>query len=334
MNIIIPMAGRGSRLRPHTLTTPKPLVPVAGKPIVEWLVQDIIAFCPVKADKIGFVIGDFGKEVEDQLLSVAASLGAEGKIYYQDQPLGTAHAIMCAKELLDGPTIVAFADTLFKTDYKLDNEKDGIIFVQKVEDPSAFGVIKLAEDGSISEFVEKPETFVSDLAIIGIYYFKDGPQIRAEMQYLLDNDLKTKGEFQLTDAMENLKRKGNKFYPGEVEEWLDCGNKDATVFTNQRMLEIHREAANVDPSAKVLNSVIIPPCYIGPGAVLMNAVVGPHVSVGAKTQLLNSVIKNSIIQKNTHIEQQLIENSMVGNHVVLKGRFADQSFGDYTHLKE
>lgn len=334
MNIIIPMAGRGSRLRPHTLTVPKPLIPVAGKSIVEWLVKDIIAFCPVKADKIGFVIGDFGKEVEQQLLEVAASLGAEGKIYYQDQPLGTAHAIMCASELLSGPTIVAFADTLFRTDYKLNMELDGVIFVQRVDDPSAFGVIKIAEDGSISEFVEKPSEFISDQAIIGIYYFKDGPGIAAEMQYLMDNNITTKGEFQLTDAMENLKQKGSKFYPGEVQEWLDCGNKDVTVYTNQRILEIHPESASIDESAKIINSVIIPPCHIGHGTVVVNSVIGPHVSVGAKTQLLNSVIKNSIIQKNTHIEQKLIENTMVGSHVVVKGRFTDYSIGDYTHIKE
>ena len=155
------MAGRGTRLRPHTLTTPKPLIPVAGKPIIEWLVKDIIALCPEKVDKIGFIIGDFGVQVENDLIKVAESFGAQGKIYYQDIALGTAHAILCAQELLTGKTIVAFADTLFKSDFKLDTEKDGVIFVHQVEDPKAFGVVKMDETSRITDFVEKPQEFVS-----------------------------------------------------------------------------------------------------------------------------------------------------------------------------
>lgn len=334
MNIIIPMAGRGSRLRPHTLVTPKPLVPVAGKPIVEWLVEDLMALCPQKVNTIGFVIGDFGKEVEDNLLAVAKRLGAQGKIYYQEEPLGTAHAIMCAAELLDGPVIVAFADTLFKTDYKVDSDKEGVIFVQKVEDPSAFGVVKLSADGHITDFVEKPDTFVSDLAIIGIYYFKNSHALRAEMQYLLDNNIRNKGEYQLTDAMETLKQKGSKFVPGEVEEWLDCGNKNATVMTNQRMLEIKYKTNYIDSSAEILDSVVIPPCYIGSGVKIKNSVIGPHVSAGGNTTLLNCVIKNSIIQKNSHLNSIIADNSMVGSNVVLYGQAKDLSVGDFTNIKE
>jgi glucose-1-phosphate thymidylyltransferase len=334
MNIIIPMAGRGSRLRPHTLVTPKPLVPVAGKPIVEWLVEDLMALCPQKVNTIGFVIGDFGKEVEDNLMAVAKRLGAQGKIYYQEEPLGTAHAIMCAAELLDGPVIVAFADTLFQTDYKVDSDKEGVIFVQKVEDPSAFGVVKLSADGHITDFVEKPDTFVSDLAIIGIYYFKNSNALRAEMQYLLDNNIRNKGEYQLTDAMETLKQKGSKFVPGEVEEWLDCGNKNATVMTNQRMLEIKYKGNYIDSSAEIHDSVVIPPCYIGSGVKVKNSVVGPHVSVGGNTTLLNCVIKNSIIQKNSHLHSIIADNSMVGSHVKLHGQAKDLSVGDFTNIKE
>lgn len=334
MNIIIPMAGRGSRLRPHTLVTPKPLVPVAGKPIVEWLAEDLMALCPQKVNTIGFVIGDFGKEVEDSLLAVAKRLGAQGKIYYQQEPLGTAHAIMCAAELLDGPVIVAFADTLFKTDYIIDSDKEGVIFVQKVADPSAFGVVKLSGDGHITDFVEKPETFVSDLAIIGIYYFKNSNALRSEMQYLLDNNIQHKGEFQLTDAMENLKQKGSKFFPGEVEEWLDCGNKNATVITNQRMLEIKYNGNQIDPSADIQDSVVVPPCYIGPGVKIKNAVVGPHVSLGENTTLLNCVIKNSIIQKNGHLHSIIADNSMVGSNVKLHGQAKDLSVGDFTNITE
>lgn len=334
MNIIIPMAGRGSRLRPHTLTTAKPLVPVAGKPIVEWLVGDLMELCPEKVDTIGFIIGDFGAEVEKNLLAVAERLGAKGKIFYQHEPLGTAHAIMCAAELLTGPTVIAFADTLFKANYHIDTKEEGVIFVQKVEDPSAFGVVKLSEDGYITDFVEKPETFVSDLAIIGIYYFKDGVALRAEMQYLLDNDLRTKGEFQLTDAMETLKKKGKKFVPGQVDEWFDCGNKDATVITNRRMLDIKMPENTIHPSAQIQQSTIIAPCYIGPNVKIEKSIVGPHVSIGDGTRILNSVISNSIIQKNSHLQGINAENSMMGSHVSVSKKSQDWSIGDYTQIKE
>ena len=192
MKIIVPMAGRGSRLRPHTLTIPKPLIPVAGKPIVQRLVEDIVQVCGKEVDEIAFVIGDFGKEVENNLLNIAESLGAKGSIYYQDEPLGTAHAILCAQESLVGNCVVAFADTLFKADFKLDSSKDGIIWVSQIDDPSAFGVVKLNDENEITDFVEKPNTFVSDLAIIGIYYFNDGAYLKRELQYLLDNNIKDK----------------------------------------------------------------------------------------------------------------------------------------------
>jgi glucose-1-phosphate thymidylyltransferase len=153
MNVIVPMAGRGSRLRPHTLTVPKPLVPVGGKPIVHRLVDDIAAVCAEKIEKIAFVVGDFGAEVEKELLEVAASLGAVGSIHYQKQPLGTAHAVLCAAEMLDGPVVVAFADTLFKADFKISKEDEGILWVKQIEDPSAFGVIKMNDKGEIIDFV-------------------------------------------------------------------------------------------------------------------------------------------------------------------------------------
>ena len=201
MKIIVPMAGRGSRLRPHTLTVPKPLVPVGGKPIVHRLVQDIAKTSSEKIEEIAFVIGDFGKEVENELIKVAEKLGAKGTIYYQDKALGTAHAVLCAAESLSGPVVVAFADTLFKADFTLDKEADGILWVKQIDDPSAFGVVKLDENDVIIDFVEKPTTFVSDLAMIGIYYFKEGEKLKVELQYLIDNGIIKGGEYQLPDAL-------------------------------------------------------------------------------------------------------------------------------------
>lgn len=333
MKIIVPMAGRGSRLRPHTLTVPKPLVPVAGKPIVERLVEDITKVCGEKVDEIAFIIGDFGEQVEKDLISIAERLGAKGSIYHQEEALGTAHAIYCAEPSLSGNLVVAFADTLFKADFTLDAEADGIIWTKQIDDPRAFGVVKLDDEGTITDFVEKPETFVSDLAIIGIYYFKDGDMLREEIKYLLDNNIKEKGEFQLTNALENMKSKGTRFKPGTVIEWLDCGNKNATVYSNQRVLEFIRDENIVATNVTNENSVIIPPCYIGENVKLMNAVVGPHVSIGENSVIESTVIKNSIVQTNSIVRNSVIENSMIGNKVEFEGSPLDLSIGDFTQQK-
>lgn len=329
MKIIVPMAGRGSRLRPHTLTVPKPLVPIAGKPIVQRLVEDITSVCGQKVDEIAFVIGDFGEAVERELVEIAEHLGAKGSIYHQDEALGTAHAILCAKESLEGPVVVAFADTLFRADFTLDAEKDGIIWVQKVEDPRAYGVIKIDKDSVITDFVEKPEEFVSDLAIIGIYFFKDGNRLKSELQYLIDNDIKEKGEFQLTNALENMKLKGAKFYPGKVDEWLDCGNPTAAIHANKRVLDY----ANNEQDRKGLslnNAQIIEPCFIGENVSLTNCTVGPHVSIGNNTTVQNSTLVNTIVQSNTQIENADLEDSMIGNHVQYRGGTKKVSIGDYS----
>ena len=332
MKIIVPMAGRGSRLRPHTLTVPKPLVPVAGKPIVQRLVEDIAGVCDEPIEEIGFIIGDFGKDVENHLIEVAESLGAKGNIYYQKEALGTAHAILCAKEMMGGKTIVAFADTLFRADFKLDDSKDGIIWVQQVADPKAFGVVKLDTDNNITDFIEKPQEFVSDLAIIGIYYFKDGEYLRDHLQYLIDNNIRDKGEYQITDALERMKAEGTKFAPGQVIEWLDCGNKDATVNTNQRVLEFIKDQDIISKSAQLENAIIIEPCYIGHHVILKNCVVGPHVSVGANTKIENAIISNSIIQNDTEIKGLNFTNSMVGNKVKINKSAKQISIGDYNEL--
>jgi glucose-1-phosphate thymidylyltransferase len=334
MKIIVPMAGRGSRLRPHTLTVPKPLVPVGGKPIVHRLVEDIAGVCSEPIDEIAFVIGDFGAQAEKELIAVAESLGAKGSIHYQTEPLGTAHAVLCAEEKLDGPVVVAFADTLFKADFKIDPKDDGILWVKQIEDPSAFGVIKMNDKNEIIDFVEKPQTFVSDLAMIGIYYFKEGADLRTELNYLIDNDVIKGGEYQLPDALRRLTEKGKVFKPGKVTEWLDCGNKVVTVNANQRVLEFDREKniELVDPSAKINNSVIIPPCFIGKNVVLNNSIVGPHVSLGAGTKVSGCIIKNSIVQTNATIENINIKDSMIGNHSKIRKPQQDLSVGDYTTM--
>ena len=330
------MAGRGSRLRPHTLTIPKPLIPIAGKPIVHRLVEDIAGVINQEIEEIAFIIHkDFGDQVPKDLIAIAEKLGAKGSIYYQDKPLGTAHAIMSAKDSMSGPVVVAYADTLFRADFALDTTADSVIWVKQVEDPSAFGVVQLNDKNEIVDFVEKPEQFVSDLAIIGIYYFKSGETLRSELQYLLDNDITKGGEYQLTDALENMKQKGMKFVPGQVDEWMDCGNKNVTVDTNNRMLGfLHADGENMVAEGVVNNnSTIIPPCCIAEGVVLTNATVGPNVSLGKGTKVENSTIKNSLVQTNAIIKNANLDNAMIGNHASFNGKFTSISIGDYSVLE-
>ncbi len=328
------MAGIGSRLRPHTLTIPKPLTLIAGKPIVQRLVEDIVKVLNQEVEEIAFVIGPtFPKDTEEKLLNIAKDLGAKGVVTVQETAEGTAHAIYCAKESLSGPCVVAFADTLFKADFTLNAEADGAIWVKQVENPSAYGVIKL-KDGIITDFVEKPTEFVSDLAIIGIYYFKDGAIVKKEIEYLLDNDLREKGEYQLTNALESMKQKGLQFVPGKVDEWMDCGNKEITVETNSRVLQFaYQEGQNLVADTVVLeNSEIIQPCYIGENVKLVNATVGPNVSLGDNSSVANSTIKNSLIQTNTTIKNAHLDNAMIGNNVEYNGDFTSISIGDYSKL--
>ena len=321
-------------MRPHTLTLPKPLIPVGGKPIVHRLVEDIASVCTDQIEEIGFVIGDFGPEVEQELIQVAERLGAKGTIFYQEEALGTAHAVLCAKRMLNGPVVVAFADTLFKADFKIDGQVDGILWVKQIEDPSSFGVVKMNGDGHIIDFVEKPQTFVSDLAMIGVYYFKSGEALLDELNYLVDNKIIKSGEYQLPDALKRLTEKGKKFRPGQVQEWLDCGNKEVTVHTNKRVLDydFEKKIQLIHPSAKVTQTIIIPPCYIGENVEISNSVIGPHVSVGKNSRVNECVIKNSILQKNTEILNANIENSMIGNYAKYNGIARDISMSDYSTI--
>lgn len=338
MKIIVPMAGRGSRLRPHTLTVPKPLIPVAGKPIVHRLVEDIAGVLNEEIDEIAFILGDpafFGDDVIESLKELATGLGAKPTIYRQLDPLGTGHAIMCAKESLSGPAVIAYADTLIRADFDLDKEADAVIWTKKVENPEAYGVVNLNEKDQIVELVEKPEEFVSDQAVIGIYYFKDVAQLKDELQFVLDNNIINGGEYQINDGIKRMIADGKVFKTGTVDEWMDCGNKEVTVETNQRMLGFLSEANEklIDDSLTKDNSKIIEPCFIGKNVILKNSTVGPFVSIGEDTVIENSIVKNSIIQTNSNIKNADLDNAMIGNYATFDGKFTNVSIGDYSQLK-
>ncbi len=334
MKIIVPMAGMGKRMRPHTHTTAKPLLPIAGKPIVQRLVEDLAAVAGEPVEEVAFIVHpSFGKKVEAELLDIAKAIGSKGTIHYQKEALGTAHAILCAQSALNGRVIVAFADTLFRAQLKLDKDCDGVIWVNKVDDPKPFGVVKLDAHGIITEFVEKPQTFVSDLAIIGIYYFADGEYLRKEMQYLIDNDIKDKGEYQLTNAMENMKQKGARFKAGSVDVWMDCGNKNAMVDTNTKVLGFLKGAKDlVAGSVKKENSVVIEPCFIGENVTITNSIVGPNVSIEAGATISGSVVRNSILRGHTRVQDCVMDNSMIGERSSVKGTALDVSISDDSTL--
>jgi glucose-1-phosphate thymidylyltransferase len=330
MNLIIPMAGQGKRMRPHTLTTPKPLIPIAGKPIVARLVEEVAKLYQGEIAHIGFILSTMSADLQAQLQTIAQNVGAKAHFYEQSEALGTAHAIACAQELLQGRVIVAFADTLFQSSIPLDISQESVIWVKKVPDPSAFGVVKLDPHQLVNAFIEKPTSFVSDLAIIGIYYFQEGLVLRKAIQTIMEQNMLHRGEYQLTDALMLMQQQGVKFAVQEVDEWLDCGNKAATLHTNQRFLTLLQDHQDlIATSARIHNSIIIPPVYLGPEVSLENAIVGPYVSVGAHTHIENSRIQTSLIQTYSRISNASFQDSMLGNYVQLKGKIAEVDIGDY-----
>ena len=339
MKIIVPMAGRGSRLRPHSLTVPKPLIPVAGQPIVHRLVKDIAKVLKQPIEEIAFVLGDpafFGKEVVESLTELAEGLGAKASIYRQDQPLGTGHAIMSAKPSLSGPAVIAYADTLIRAEFDLDPAADSVIWTKRVANPEAYGVVKLNAKEEIVELVEKPESFVSDQAVIGIYYFKDVAVLKEKLQEILDENIMNGGEYQINDGIKRMMADGRIFKTGSVDEWMDCGNKVVTLETNARMLGFltaDKEEQLIDSSVVLDNSTIIEPCFIGKGTVLKNTTVGPYVSIGKDCVIENTTVKNSLIQNQTTIKNANLDEAMIGNHVKYNGKFTKISIGDYTQME-
>ena len=339
MKIIVPMAGRGSRLRPHSLTVPKPLIPVAGQPIVHRLVKDIAKVLKQPIEEIAFVLGDpafFGDDVVESLTELAEDLGAKASIYRQDQPLGTGHAIMSAKPSLSGPAVIAYADTLIRAEFDLDPTADSVIWTKRVANPEAYGVVKLNADEHIVELVEKPESFVSDQAVIGIYYFKDVAVLKEKLQEVLDENVMNGGEYQINDGIKRMMADGRIFKTGTVDEWMDCGNKAVTLETNAKMLGFltsDNEEQLIDASVVLENSKVIEPCFIGKGTVLKNTTVGPYVSIGKDCIIENSTVKNSLIQNQTTIKNATLDEAMIGNHVKYNGEFTKISIGDYSVLE-
>ncbi len=331
MKLIIPMAGRGTRVRPHSHTTPKPLLPVAGKMIVERIVETFIRTLDRKIDEIVFILGpDFEQEINDTLTDMCTRHHAKATFRVQNNAKGTAHAVYCADEHLRGECIIVFADTIFDMEGTVSVEDaDSVIWLKKVDDPSRFGVA-VEEDGKITDFVEKPSEPISDLAIIGVYYFKEAKQLKKEIEYLLENNVRGHGgEYQLTDALDRLLKDGKTFKKATVDEWLDCGTLPAWLETSGVIVEKEAESINED---KYKNTKIIDPVYIGKNVTIENCTIGPYASIDDGCSLKNSTIKNSLIQEQATLENCTIENSTIGKHVELKNVNQVVHVGDHSKI--
>jgi glucose-1-phosphate thymidylyltransferase len=323
------MAGMGTRMRPHTLNTPKPMLRLAGKSIVEQIVYELVENTGKKIEEIHFVIRKFGKDVEKSLLDFAANVSAKGYIHYQEEALGTAHAVYCAKDALKGEVLISFADTLVIGDLKIDKE-DAIIWTKEVNNPENYGIAVINKRKEITDFVEKPSRFLSNNAIIGIYYFKKSELLEQDIKNLIENDKKKSGEFQLTDSLVNLMKNGMNFKCKTVDYWLDCGSKSEFLNSNRVLLGHYNFSNNCIWGNDVQ---IVEPVFLGNNVKITNSRIGPYVSLDNGSIVENSSIENSIIGSNVSIRDSLLINSMIGNYSKIIKHRGSLNIGDYNECE-
>lgn len=302
MKIVLPVAGNGLRLRPYTENVPKCLLPVAGKTILDWIVEDSLSLKPTETI---FITG-YKAEAVDNFLTKRPAWG-KTRTVVQSNPQGLGEAISLALPFVDDdePLLIILGDTLFEADLSiLKNVDENILYTFKVEDPRRFGVAVTDGSGRITRLVEKPQEFVSDEAIVGIYYIKDTKVLKQCLKFLMDNNIRTKNEFQLTDALEMMLEKGCKFRTAPVQKWLDCGLAETLLETNAHVLKRIDNSASVNlPGVKV-----VAPCYIGKGAKITNSTIGPNVSVGDGCVVENSTISNAVLWDNVKVSGQTLDN--------------------------
>jgi glucose-1-phosphate thymidylyltransferase len=322
MHVIIPVAGYGTRLRPHTYSKPKPLVQVAGNTVLGHII-DMLNEAGVS--EITFIVGYLGEQVEKYMRDHYPDLKCN--FVEQVERKGQSHAIYLARELVNEPMLIIFADTI--SDAKLSKlatiESDGVIFTKRVEDPRRFGVVTTDDEGIIQKFVEKPATFVSDQAVIGAYYVKDHNALFQAIERQINEEIITKGEYFLADALQLMVEAGQKLESWVVDVWEDCGTPEALLQTNRYMLE-HGGAATLEHNGE--NCVIIPPVHIAPDVKISDSVIGPYVSLAKGCEIRAAIIRDTIVDEGTIIEDTMLKESLIGNDVVLKGRYRKLNVGD------
>lgn len=333
MKLIVPMAGRGTRVRPHSHVTPKPLLTVKGRTIVERIVDTFARVLPTTPDEGVFVLGpDFDDAIREQLRSICHERDMTAHFAVQETAEGTAHAVSCADAYLEGDGIVVFADTLFDMEDDVElGDADVVMWVKHVEDPSRFGVA-VREGERVTKLVEKPEEPISNEALIGIYYVKELADLKASIERLIADDERGKGgEFQLTDAFDRLLQQGKRFETASVTAWMDCGTIPALLETTGKILD--RESDDLRHGT-VEDSVIHDPVYIGPGATVKNAVVGPHVSIEAGATVTGAVLRNSIVFAEGRVEHAVLKDSIIGREAAVNGRLKRVNIGDHSGIAE
>lgn len=318
MNVIIPTAGLGTRLRPHTHTKPKPMVHVAGQPVLGHLLERLQVL-PI--DEMVFIIGHLGEHIEEY---VRQNYSFRSHFIEQKELKGQAHAISLVKGLISGPTVILFVDTIFDADLTLLNrtDADGVIYVSPVEDPARFGVV-IVEEGRVTRLVEKPSTPVSNLAVIGLYYIREVNDLFDAIDELIERNIQTKGEYYLADALQLLIDKGKTFISESVTVWEDCGTPEALLQTNRYLLE-HGQAQAPDQT----NALIIQPVYIAPTATIINSVIGPYASIADGAVIRDAIIRDSIVSQGASIASVLLEYSIIGDHARVKGDYERLNVGD------
>lgn len=328
MKIVIPLAGYGTRLRPHTWSKPKPLVNVAGKPVLGH-VLDMFKDLP-KIDEVVFIVGYLGEQVEEYVSEAYPNL--KTRYVVQDEMLGQSHAIWLAREGLTGPMVMAFVDTLIETDLsQLHTEKaQAIAWVKEVEDPRRFGVVELGPEGKVKKLIEKPSDMSNNLAVVGFYYFHKAEDLIAAIETQMERGDQLKGEWYLADAINLLLDQGLEMRVEPVEIWKDCGKPEPLLETNRYLLEHGRD--NSKSASQQESVVIVPPVYVDPSATIEQAVIGPHVTIGADCVIKRSMLQNSIVEAGSHITDSNLSGSLIGRDARVVGRSRSFNVGDSSEV--
>ena len=337
MKIFIPMAGKGTRLRPFTLTCPKPLLKIIDKPIVEHLIDQITSKLTTPVDEIIYILGDegyFNSDVVKSLTSISDKYNAKTKVYRQLDQLGTGHAIMCAEESLEGPSIVAYADTMIQGKIFIDPDADGIIWVKKVENPSSYGVVNLDKDGNISSLIEKPKDFISDLAVVGIYYFKDISLIRDELKIHLSQKLSPGKEYLLNFGIEKMIDNKKIFKSQEIETWMDCGTPRLLIESAKKIMMQYVDSDKNNSFTEEGNVKINHPVFIGKNVRIKDSEIGPYVSISDNVYISSSSIKSTLIYNGAKVSNADIKNSILGSYSVYDGSNKEVFLGDYSQIND
>lgn len=327
MRLIIPMAGEGKRLRPHPFTLPKPLFPILGKPVLQWLIEEVQRALSASVERMVFIVRDLRAEHQRFLEDLAGQWGAEAHFCEQTDPLGTAHAIYQARAHLAGPAVVLFADTIFKATIQVPPDADGAIWVKRVEDPRSYGVVELSQEGYITRLIEKPEIPPSDLAIIGIYYFREAERLLPAIEYLFHHDIRSKGEYQLTDALQWLCDQGMKLRALPVEEWLDCGSRLLILRAQARLLELGEGKGSMPPPPTVQ---VIPPSYIDEGAEIAESVIGPYAVIEKGARVYRSILSYTLCRTGAEVRESVLREAIIGAHAYCRGAVGTLDLGDYS----